>query len=145
MTHLKRPKLHFYKLLNTLKLAELLRTSSIRKAQEISVSEVFKLLLLLVFQGKNLYRFLNSKRGALAVSKNTYYRFLNTPTYNWRRFLTMLSAKVISSFSKLTRPKRVKVFILDDSIVTRNRSKSVELLARVFDHAAISFKRDLQC
>lgn len=39
-------------------------------------------LLLLAFQGKNLYRFLNSKRNEYAFSKNTYYRSLNTSTYN---------------------------------------------------------------
>ena len=78
----EKAQIAFLQAFKSLKLAELLRTSGIRKAQGISVSEVFKLLLLLVFQGKNLYRFLNSKRGALAVSKNTYYRFLNTSTYN---------------------------------------------------------------
>lgn len=137
----EKTEIAFLQAFKSLKIAELLRTTGIRKAQGITVSEVFKFLLLLAFQGKNLYRFLDSKRSELAVSKNTYYRFLNTSTYNWRRFLAMLSAKVISSFSKLTRPDRVKVFILDDSIVTRNRSKSVELLATVFDHAAHKFQK----
>lgn len=137
----EKTEIAFLQAFKSLKIAELLRTTGIRKAQGITVSEVFKFLLLLAFQGKNLYRFLDSKRSELAVSKNTYYRFLNTSTYNWRRFLAMLSAKVISSFSKLTLPDRVKVFILDDSIVTRNRSKSVELLATVFDHAAHKFQK----
>lgn len=35
------------------------------------------MLLLLVFQGKNLFRLLNSKHKDLAVPKNTYYRFPN--------------------------------------------------------------------
>jgi len=125
----------------TLKIGELLRKSGIRKAQGVSVNEVFKFLLLLVFQGKNLYRFLDSKRSDLAVSKNTYYRFLNTSTYNWRRFLLLLTSKVITSLNKLTRPERVRVFILDDSIVTRNRSKNVELLAKIYDHAAHRFQK----
>ena len=118
-----------------MKLAGLLRDSGIRKAQGIKVSEVFELLLLLAFQGKNLYRYLDSKYQETAASKNTYYRFLNTATYNWRRFLTLLSAKVISSFSRLTRPDRIKVFVLDDSVISRNRSKHVELLANLYDHA----------
>jgi hypothetical protein len=137
----EKTEIAFLQAFKSLKIADILRKSGIRKAQGISVSEVFKLLLLLVFQGKNLYRFLNSKRGVLAVSKNTYYRFLNTSTYNWRRFLALLATKVISSFCNLTRPERVKVFILDDSILTRNRSKSVELLARVFDHASHKFQK----
>ncbi|MDF1618856.1 IS4 family transposase, partial [Petrocella sp. FN5] len=76
-----------------------------------------------------------------AVSKNTYYRFLNTSTYNWKKFLLLLSAKVISMFNRLTRPERVNVLILDDSIVTRNRSKSVELLAKIYDHAFHRYQR----
>lgn len=53
-------------------------------------------LLLLIFQGKNLFRFLNSKHKEQAVSKNTYYRFLNEVSYNWRRFLMLLAVKVTS-------------------------------------------------
>ncbi len=122
-----------------MKLAGLLRDSGIRKAQGIKVAKVFELLLLLAFQGKNLYRYLDSKYQETAASKNTYYRFLNTSTYNWRRFLTSLSVKVINSFSRLTRPDRVKIFILDDSVVSRNRSKHVELLANLYDHAEHRF------
>ena len=125
----------FLKAFKALKLAGLLRESGIRKAQGIKVAQVFELLLLLAFQGKNLYRYLDSKYQETAASKNTYYRFLNTSTYNWRRFLSSLSAKVISSFSRLTRPDRIKVFVLDDSVISRNRSKHVELLANLYDHA----------
>jgi len=122
-------------------IGKLLRSSNITKSCGISAFEVFQFLLLLVFQGKNLYRFLNSKRKELAVSKNTYYRFLNNSTYNWRRFLLSLSAQVICKFSTLTRPERVKAFVLDDSVLARNRSKNVELLAKIYDHVEHRFKR----
>ncbi len=56
-------------------------------------------LLLLVFQNCNLFHFLNSKKQDMAFSKNTYYRFLNEPRYNWQRFLTLLSARVVAYFS----------------------------------------------
>jgi Transposase DDE domain. len=135
----EQTKIAFLKAFKALRLVTLLRQSGIRKAQGISVTEVFEFLLLLVFMGKNLYRYLDSKYQETAVSKNTYYRFLNTSTYNWRRFLTSLSVRVIASFSRLTRPDRVKVFILDDSVVSRNRSKDVELLANLYDHAAHRF------
>lgn len=124
-----------FQAIKDLRIAETLRKSGIRKAQGHSTFEVFKFLLLLVFQGKNLFRFLDSERSDQAVSKNTYYRFLNCPTYNRRKFLTLLSAKVISSISRLTQPDRVNCLVLDDSPVARNRSKSVELLARVHDHS----------
>ena len=124
-----------------LQISKLLHKSNVRKSCGVPVSDVFQFLLLLVFQGKNLYRFLNSKRRELAVSKNTYYRFLNDCSFNWTKFLLLLAAKVTSVFSSLTRPERVKVLVLDDSVVTRGRSKAVELLARIYDHVDHKYKR----
>ena len=117
-----------------LQLGKLLRKANITKNCGIAAYEVFRFLLLLVFQGKNLFRFLNSKHKDQAVSKNTYYRFLNDTSYNWKKFLLLLAAGVTAAFDKLTRLERVKVLILDDSVIKRNRSKTVELLARVYDH-----------
>lgn len=97
--------------------------------------------MLLVFQGKNLFRFLNSKHKDQAVSKNTYYRFLNETSYNWKKFLLLIAVHVTAAFDKLTRPERVKVLVLDDSVIKRNRSKKVELLARVYDHVEHKFQK----
>lgn len=52
--------LHAFK---ELKIASLLNKAGISKAQGASAFKVFQFLLLLVFQGKNLYRFLISKYG----------------------------------------------------------------------------------
>ena len=105
----------FSNALKELKIGKLLRNSNITKSCGISAYEVFQFLLLLVFQGRNLFRFLNSKHKDQAVSKNTYYRFLNETSYNWSKFLLLLAAKVTSRFDALARPERVKV--LDDSVV----------------------------
>ena len=131
----------FFKAISELQLGKLLRKANITKNCGIPAYEVFQFLLLLVFQGKNLFRFLNSKHKDAAVSKNTYYRFLNEPSYNWKRFLQLLSSKIILAFTQLTKSERVKVFILDDSVVKRNRSKKVELLAKVYDHAEHKFQK----
>ena len=128
-----------------LQIGRLLRRSNIRKSCGVSAYEVFQFLLLLVFQGKNLFRFLNSKHQDRAVSKNTYYRFLNDTSFNWTKFLLLLSAKVSSTFSALTRPERVKVLILDDSVIKRSRSNAVELLARVYDHVEHRYQKGLLC
>lgn len=48
---------------------------------------------------------------------------------------------MISAFTQLTRPERVRVFVLDNSIIKRNRSKNVELLARVYDHVHHKFQK----
>lgn len=118
-----------------------MRKSNITKSCGISPYVVFQFLLLLVFHGKNLFRFLNSKHKYQAVSKNTYYRFLNETSYNWSKFLLLLAVKVTTAFDSLTRPETVKVLILDDSVIKRNRSKTVELLARVFDHVEHKFQK----
>src|SRR5699024_11280927 len=69
------------------------------------------------------------------------YRFLNEVSFNWKKFILLLAAKVTAAFSSLTRPERVKVLILDDSVITRNRSKAVELLARVYDHVTHKYQK----
>ncbi len=122
-------------------IGKLLRQSNITKNCGIPAFEVFQFLLLLVFQGKSLFRFLNSKHKDQAVSKNTYYRFLSETSYNWKKFLLLLAVKVTTAFDRLTKPNRVKAFVLDDSVVKRNRSKKVELLARVYDHVEHKFQR----
>lgn len=131
----------FLRAFSSLELSKTLRQSGIRKSKGIPVMEVFKFLVLLVFQGKNLYRFLDSDRGDTTYSKNTMYRLLNVSTYNWRRFLLTLVSKVVASMNRLTRPERVNVLILDDTIIPRNRSKNVELLAKVHDHTSNRFKK----
>lgn len=131
----------FSKTIKEMKIGSLLRAANVTKSCGIPAFEVFQFLLLLVFQGKNLFRFLNSKHKEQAVSKNTYYRFLNETSYNWKKFLLLLAAKVASAFDELTRPERIKVLILDDSIIQRNRSKNVELLAKVYDHVSHKFKK----
>lgn len=71
----------FSRAIRELRLGKLLRKANIRKPCDIPAYEVFQFLLLLVFQGKNMFRFPNSKRKDLAVSKNTYYRFLNETSF----------------------------------------------------------------
>lgn len=141
MNQNENTKNQFSNAIKELQIGKLMRKSNITKSCGISAYEVFQFLLLLVFQGRNLFRFLNSKRKEQAVSKNTYYRFLNDTSFNWTKFLLLLAAKVTSSFSRLTRPERVKVFVLDDSVIKRNRSKAVELLARVYDHVEHKYQK----
>ena len=52
-----------------------------------------------------------------------------------------ISLTIIQSFDKLTSASRVKVFIVDDSLLQRNRSKKAELLARLYDHASHRFMK----
>ena len=63
------------------------------------------------------------------------------PAYEVFQFLLLLAAKVTGVFSTLTRPERVRVLVLDDSVVRRSRSKAVELLAQVYDHVEHKYQK----
>lgn len=93
----------------------MLRDANIRKSDGFAVNQIFQILILIVFQGKNLFRFLDSSQGLDLPSENTYYRFLNHSKYAWRRFLLSLSLRIITTFEPLTNKKRIKVFNVDDS------------------------------
>ena len=81
----------FFDAFNKLQIGRLMRKANITKSCGISAYEVFQFLLLLIFRGKTLFRFLNSKNKDQAVSKNTIYRFLNETSYNWSKFLLLLA------------------------------------------------------
>jgi hypothetical protein len=116
------------------KIGSLLKRSNIDKEKGISPVAVFRVLVTLVFTGKNLYRTLEAGVSC-GMAKDTVYRFLNSVHTNWRRFLLLLSSRVISQeIEPLTGAANMKVLIADDTLYRRNRSKHVELLSRVFDH-----------
>src|SRR4030043_52098 len=116
------------------KIGSLLKRSNIDKEKGISPVSVFRVLVTLAFTGKNLFRTLEAG-GSCGMAKDTVYRLLNSVHTNWRRFLLLLSSRVISQeLEPLTGTANMKVLIADDSLYRRNRSKYVELLSRVFDH-----------
>lgn len=124
------------------RIGQALRKSNFTKQKGSSSKSLLQFLVTLVFSGKNLWRYLDADDGAAPFQKDTVYRFLNNCYYNWRRFLLLLSSQIIRSrIVPLTDEKRVNVFIIDDSLFSRPRSKTVELLARVFDHVEHKYVR----
>lgn len=123
-----------------LKVLKHLRKAGITKSFGFSFSYLFQLIFCLIFENKNWFRTLKSKRSTDFPAKDAVYRFLNQPTFAWRKFLLFLSLYTAQKVTKLTNHDRPKVLILDDSSYERNRSKSVELLARCFDHASQKMK-----
>ena len=112
------------------------------KAKGIPVIEVFRYLFCLIFSDRSMY--MQWKTGIFDGSfcKNTVYRFLNNAKINWSRFTTLLSSRIINDFMKpLTDESRKDVFIIDDSLFDRSRSNKTELLAKVFDHCSMKYKR----
>lgn len=124
------------------KLGTLLNKANIKKEDGISPLLLFQFIFSLVLHGKNLYRTLDSNRIQDAPKKDTVYRLLNNPTYNWRKFLTLLSKNVIvTKLLHLVSNDRERVLIFDDSLYSRARSKAVELLSLVHDHTTGQFIR----
>ena len=122
-----------------LKILKHLRDAGIRKKFGFTCSYLFQLVFVLLFHHKNWFRLLESEKKASFPGKDAVYRFLNHPGFAWRRFLLSLSAATTLKVEKLTSPDREKVFIIDDSMFSRNRSKVVELLARFKDHATNTY------
>ena len=116
------------------KIGSLLKRSNMDKEKGVSPVAVFRVLVTLVFTGKNLFRTFEVG-GSCGMAKDTVYRFLNSVHTHWRRFLLLLSSRVIrQELDPLTGAANMKVLIADDTLYRRNRSKHVELLSRVFDH-----------
>lgn len=122
---------YFFKRLN---LSKMLLKSNFYKESGVQCVIILKTLFSLVFQGKNLYRTLALQE--LPFRKNTAYRFLNDSRFNWEKLLQLIMTRLILFIDSLTGENRQSVLIFDDSLFSRNRSKKVELLAKVFDHTS---------
>lgn len=86
-----------------------------------------------------------SERSIPAFGKDTVYRFMKMIQINWIRFTTVLSSRIIKeAILLLNSEERANVLIIDDSMFERNRSKKVELLAKVYDHAKHAYKFGFQ-
>ena len=127
--------------MNKFQIGKILFKCNAGKAKGIPVIEVFRYLFCLIFSERSMY--MQRKTGIFDGSfcKNTVYRFLNNAKINWFRFTTLLSSRIINDFMKpLTGENRKDVFVIDDSLFDRSRSKKTELLAKVFDHCSMKYK-----
>lgn len=116
------------------KIGTFLNQSNVRKEKGFSPRLILQFIFALVLHGKSLSRALGSDCVPKDFEKDTVYDFLKNPTYNWRKFLSSVGSYLIVRFLlPLTSKGRDRVLIFDDSLYSRNRSKAVELLARVRD------------
>ena len=120
------------------KIGTLLNRSEIVKTKGASPLAIFTALFNLVFHNKNLYQGI-VKNKEVEVDKDAAYNFLNSPTYNWRRFTLDLCRRIYFIIRKLLDDSSEEVLIFDNSTYSRNRSKKVELLSRVFDHTDMKY------
>ena len=117
-------------------IGKILKASNGNKMQGFSAIQILRLLFTMVFCHRSLFMQMNLHPASVPFGKDTVYRFLNSCHTNWRRFVLLLLGRIIrDTIEPLTDKKRKNVLILDDSIFSRSRSKKVELLAKLYDHA----------
>jgi len=118
-----------------------LKSANAYKKKGFPVVEIFQYLFLLIFSNRSMYMNLLTGRNTPTFAKDTVYRFMKMTQINWIRFTTVLSSRIIKdAITPLNSKKRVNVLIIDDSMYERNRSKKVELLTKVYDHAKHTYK-----
>ena len=104
------------------------------KAYGVRIFDIFQTLFFAAFQHRNFWRLSISNNSSIPFARDTAYRFLNSPYHRWRAFLSQVAKIAVSFCSSLTESAKRKIFIVDDSVYNKNRSKKLELLSRVFDH-----------
>lgn len=124
---------------STFRIGNLLHKCNAQKEKGVPVIDIFKYKLCNVFADRSMY--MQQKTGSFkeSFSKNTFYRFLNSPKTNWLRFTTLLSKKVADAVEPLTSEDRVNAFVVDDSLFERTSCKQTELGSRVFDHTSMKY------
>ena len=118
-----------------------MKASNAYKRKGIPVTEVLQYLFLLIFSNRSMYMSLLTGRNTPDFAKDTVYRFMKMVQINWMRFTTILASRIIkNAILSLDSEDRANVLIIDDSMFERNRSKKVELLAKVYDHAKHKYR-----
>jgi len=116
-----------------------LYTANIKKIKGYNVKDVMIKIAELPFKHKNFYQGIVEDKN-IEFNKNVAYDFLNNCNHNWRKFLLNIVLIIINTFFKtLKKETREDVIILDDTSHPRNRSKKVELLAKIHDHVTNKF------
>ncbi len=115
-------------------IATSLHRCGVRKRHGHSVRLLIMTIFTLPFLGKNFFRGI-AINDSLSFGKDAAYDVLKGCRSNWRRLLLDIGIKLYNFLNRLTVEERESVLIVDDSPYERSRSKSVELLSRVWDHS----------
>ena len=125
----------------TFGIGNLLRKCNAQKEKGVPMLDIFKYKPCNIFSDRSMY--MQQKTGSFkeSFSKNTFYRFMNSPKTNWLRFTTLLSKKVADQVEPLTDDARVNAFVVDDTLFERTSCKKTELGSRVFDHTSMQYRK----
>ncbi len=119
---------------NQFNIATFLHRCGVKKRHGHSVRSLIMAIFTLPFLEKNFFRGIVTNDNA-SFGKDAAYEVLKGCKSNWRRLLLNIGLKLYHFFNRLTDDDREAVLIVDDSPYDRSRSKSVELLSRVWDHS----------
>ena len=120
----------------TYRIGQILRKANACKITGVPAIQIVLFIFSMAFSSKSMYMEMKLHPEKASFGKDTFYRFMKSCHTNWRKFTSLLCLKIIKqTIEPLTSKDRLNVLIIDDSIYSRARSKKVELLAKVFDHA----------
>ena len=113
------------------------------QANRLSILELFCSSLLAIFTRNSLNELaksdlLNSDK---SLSKSAAHRFMENVNFNWRKLQLNISSSVTTKIESLNNPNRITTLSIDDSIITRGRSKNVEGSSIIHDHTDNSYKK----
>ena len=120
---------------------KLLSKCNANKEKGVPVMDIFKYKLCNVFSDRSMYMQMKTGTFKDCFSKNTFYRFLNSPKTNWLRFTTLLSKRIADTVEPLTGEDRINAFVVDDSLYERTSCKKTELGSKVFDHTTMRYRK----
>ena len=122
-------------------LSSALKAANAYKKKGTSATLIFQYLFLLIFSNRSMYMNLLIGKDTPDFAKDTVYRFMKMLQINWICFTMIFSSRIIKdAIVPLDSEERANVLIIDDSMFERNRSKKVELLAKVYGHAKHCYK-----
>lgn len=120
----------------TYRIGQILRQANACKLIGVPAIQIVLFVFAMAFSSKSMYMEMKLHPEEVSFGKDTFYRFMRSCHTNWRKFTSLLCLRIIKqTIEPLTSKERLNVLIIDDSIYSRARSKKVELLAKVFDHA----------
>ena len=121
---------------------QILRSCNAYKLRGFAVMAIFLVAFEAAFQRRSFYQRKKDAPESIPFERDTFYRFLNSCAIHWRKFTLLLGTAIIQkAIAPLTSGARRNVLIIDDSLFSRNRSKKVELLARVYDHVSGTYMK----
>ncbi len=109
------------------KIGTLLNQSGIIKTKGASPLALFTAVFNLPFVGKNLYQGI-VKNKKIAVDKDAVYNFLNSSTYNWRRFSLLFFKRIYIQVKSLLDNSSITLLTLENVAVALGKKLKLQFV-----------------